>query len=37
MAPGDLAGKYVIGELYSRDDGEEYTQKYEKIIEKAGR
>jgi 2-oxoglutarate ferredoxin oxidoreductase subunit beta len=37
MTPAELAGKYVIGELYSAADGEEYTKKYDRIIEKAGR
>ncbi len=37
MSEEELAGKYVIGELFSNDNAEEYTKKYDKVIEKAGR
>jgi 2-oxoglutarate ferredoxin oxidoreductase subunit beta len=37
MPPEELEGKYVIGELFHKADGEEYTKKYARVIEKAGR
>lgn len=37
MSQEELDGKYVIGELYSKDDAEEYTKKYARVIERAGR
>jgi hypothetical protein len=37
MPPEELADKYVIGELFSDESVEEYTKKYDRVIEKAGR
>ena len=37
MPPEELADKYVIGELFYDAGVEEYTKKYDRVIEKAGR
>jgi 2-oxoglutarate ferredoxin oxidoreductase subunit beta len=37
MLQGELAGKYVIGELFYDSGIEEYTKKYDRIIDKARR
>jgi 2-oxoglutarate ferredoxin oxidoreductase subunit beta len=36
MTLEELDGKYIIGELYYNDGVEEYSKKYEKVIERAG-
>ncbi|MDR1650456.1 MAG: 2-oxoacid:ferredoxin oxidoreductase subunit beta [Synergistaceae bacterium] len=37
MTQDELSGKYVIGELHLDSGAEEYTKKYDKVIERAGR
>ena len=37
MSDEELNGKIVIGELYRRDGEVEYTQRYDKLIERAAR
>jgi 2-oxoglutarate ferredoxin oxidoreductase subunit beta len=37
MTPGELEDKFVIGELFYDNTVEEYTKKYDRVIEKAGR
>ena len=37
MSKEELAGKYVIGELYSENEAEEYTKTYDRLINEVGR